>query len=253
MQPIKIHITPSGPNPWKIVIILEELGLPYELNSFGFEVVKKKPFTDINPNGRVPAIEDPNTGLTLWESGAIIQYIIEQYDTKHLLSYESLHERHHCNQWLAFQISGQGPYFGQAAWFKHLHPEPVQSAIDRYKGEMKRILGVLDGVLEGKQWLVGDKMTFADLSFVPWNDRVDVLLGVTAEKKFEEFPNVQAWHERMTNRPTWKKVMEIKAQKMDKQGFQPNGLPKGVDSFENYKAHIEERLENARAGGADGE
>ena len=115
------------------------------------------------------AIEDPNAGITLWESAAIIQYLIEQYDKDHKLSYDTLKERHLCNQWLAFQISGQGPYFGQLSWFSFLHPEKLPSAIERYAKEMKRVLGVLDGALEGKQWLVGDKMTFADLVGHPFS------------------------------------------------------------------------------------
>ncbi|KAH7408092.1 glutathione S-transferase [Phaeosphaeria sp. MPI-PUGE-AT-0046c] len=240
MQPIKVHITPPGPNPWKVIHVLEELGVPYEINSFGFDVVKKKPFIDINPNGRVPAIEDPNTGLTLWESGAIVQYIIEQYDTKHILSYDTLKERHLCNQWLAFQISGQGPYFGQVAWFIHLHPEKIPSAIDRYTNELKRILGVLEGALEGKQWLVGDRITFADLSFAPWNDRIDALLACKPNEKFEGFPNVQAWHGRMTSRSAWKAIMEKRAVLMDEQGFLPNGMPKSVKSSQEYQDIIKE-------------
>ncbi|EAT86862.1 hypothetical protein HBH56_130600 [Parastagonospora nodorum] len=238
MQPIKVHVIPAGPNPWKPILVLEELGVPYEINSFGFEVVKQKPFTDINPNGRAPAIKDPNTGITLWETGAIIQYIIEQYDTKHVLSYDTLKEKHLCNQWLAFQISGQGPYFGQAGWFNVLHPEKLPSAITRYNDELKRILGVLDGALTGKQWLVGDKMTFADLSFVTWNDRIDSLIVCAPDKKFEGFPNVQAWHERMTGRAAWKNIMKKRDQLMDDQGLQPNGMPKGINSFEEYEAMI---------------
>ena len=123
-------------------MILEELGVPCEIKPIKFDDVKKKPFTDINPNGRVPgmdvrsplypytvtgvpfleansiflAIQDPNTDLTLWESGAIIQYIIEQYDVKRTLTYDTLKERHHLNQWLQFQMSGQGPYYGVSAW-----------------------------------------------------------------------------------------------------------------------------------------
>ncbi|KAF1963845.1 glutathione S-transferase [Byssothecium circinans] len=235
MQPIKVHIIPAGPNPWKPVLILEELAVPYELNSFSFDVVKQKPFTDINPNGRAPAIEDPNTGLTLWETGAIIQYIIEQYDTKNVLSYNTLKEKHLCNQWLAFQISGQGPYFGQAAWFNVLHPEKLPSAIQRYNDELKRTLSVLNGALEGKQWLVGDKMTFADLAFTVWNDRIDSLILCVPDKKFDGFPNVQAWHERMTARPAWNKIMDKRVQLMDEQGLQPNGMPKGIESFEEFR------------------
>ena len=143
-------------------------------------------------------------------------------------------ERHLCNQWLAFQISGQGPYFGQASWFIVLHPEKVPSAIERYQNELKRILGVLDGVLEGKQWLVGDRITFADIAFAPWNDRIDSLLFCAPDKKFEGFPNVQAWHERITSRPAWKRVMDKRARYMDEQGLQPNGIPRGINSFEEY-------------------
>ena len=70
----------------------------------------------LNANSIFLAIQDPNTELTLWESGAIIQYIIEQYDVKRTLTYDTLKERHHLNQWLQFQMSGQGPYYGVSAW-----------------------------------------------------------------------------------------------------------------------------------------
>jgi glutathione S-transferase len=249
MQPIKVYITPSGPNPWKVVWIIEELGLPYEIESFSFEVVKQKPYIDINPNGRVPAIQDPNSNLTLWESGAIIQYLIEQYDTSHKLSFPTLIEKHLCNQWLAFQISGQGPYFGQAAWFNALHAEKLPSAMARYNTELKRILGVLETSLEGKQWLVGDKCTFADLAFAPWNDRIDMILVIRPELKFDGFPNVKAWHERMTGRPSWVKIMEKKAELMDEQGLQLNGMPKGIKSFEEYEKLI--AAMHAQSGGQE--
>lgn len=62
------------------------------------------------------AIEDPNTDITLWESGAILEYLIKQYDTEHRISYDSLKQQMLCGQWLAYQISGQGPYFGQCKW-----------------------------------------------------------------------------------------------------------------------------------------
>jgi glutathione S-transferase len=115
--------------------------------------------TWLNPHGRVPAIEDPNTGITLWESGAIVEYLVETYDTKHSLTYASSPEKYFVKQWLHFQISGQGPYFGQAAWFEKFHPEKIESARERYKNEIKRVLKVLDKHLEtsGKGFLVGDK------------------------------------------------------------------------------------------------
>lgn len=179
----------------------------------------------------------------MWESGAIVQYIIEQYDTKHVLSYNSLKEKHHCNQWLAFQISGQGPYFGQAAWFTFLHPEEIPSAIERYTNEMRRVLSVLDGALEGKQWLVGNKMTYADLAFAPWNARVDTFFFCKPEEKFKDFPNVHAWHERMTNRPAWKTVMDKRLQLVEEKGMGPNGLPKGINTPQEFRAMMKAMAE----------
>ncbi|KAK6197115.1 hypothetical protein LQW54_010910 [Pestalotiopsis sp. IQ-011] len=99
VKPIRVWMAPPGPNPWKVVIILEELQVPYEIVSFEFEKIKKKPFIDLNPNGRVPAIEDPNADLVLWEPGAIINYLIDQYDTEHTISYATLKEKHQSNQW----------------------------------------------------------------------------------------------------------------------------------------------------------
>ncbi|KAI1303830.1 glutathione S-transferase [Xylaria venustula] len=239
-KPIRVWLTPPGPNPWKVIFLMEELGLNYEIKSFSFADVKKRPFIDINPNGRVPAIEDPNTDITLWESGAIYQYVIEQYDVEHRLSYETLKERHVCSQWLHFQMSGQGPYYGQCSWFIHLHPEPIQSAIDRYTNEVKRVISVLEGVLAAKesQWLVGDKMTFADMSFMPWNFRLSEVLKKPWDEVWEGAPHVRAWHERMVNLPSWSRSMEIRARLMDEQGLQWNGVPKGIETFNDYEKEI---------------
>jgi len=237
-QPLRVWMAPPGPNPWKVVIILEELNVPYEIVSFSFGDVKKKPFIDLNPNGRVPAIEDPNTNLVLWESGAIVQYLIEQYDTERKLTYDTV-EKHKLNQWLMFQMSGQGPYFGQAGWFITLHAEKLPSAIERYTNEIYRILSVLESALQGKQWLVGDKCTFADLSFVTWNDRIDAVLLLPSDKdKFEGYPNVKAWHERMISRPSWKTAMETRARLMDEQGLMWNGMPKGITNMAEYEEKL---------------
>ncbi|KAJ8119217.1 hypothetical protein ONZ43_g3790 [Nemania bipapillata] len=239
-KPIRVWLTPPGPNPWKVIFLLEELGLNYEIESFSYADVKKKPFIDVNPNGRVPAIEDPNTGITLWESGAIYQYIIEQYDAGHHISYESLKERHLGSQWLHFQMSGQGPYYGQAGWFQHLHAEKIQSAIDRYMNEVRRVIGVIEGVLAAKesQWLVGDKMTYADMAFVPWNFRLSEVMNLSWDEVWEGAPHVRAWHERMVDLPSWKRSMEIRARLMDEQGLQWNGVPKGIESFDDYEKQL---------------
>lgn len=105
--------------------------------------------------------------------------------------------------------------------------------INRYVDEARRVCGVLEGCLQGRDWLVGDKITFADLAFVPWNDRLEVVLMVENEKKFEGFPNVKAWHERMTSRPSWTKAMEIRAKLMDEQGLMWNGMPKGFRTWKS--------------------
>src|SRR5271156_4594531 len=115
-------------DPWKVAIILNELQIPYTVVMMDMADLKKPPYTTINPNGRVPAIQDPNTGVTLWESGAINYYLVDTYDKSHSLTYTTSPERYQVQQWLHFQMSGQGPYYGQAAWFIHLHHEKLPSA-----------------------------------------------------------------------------------------------------------------------------
>ncbi|KAH6968159.1 glutathione S-transferase [Fusarium avenaceum] len=201
----------AGPNPWKVVFVLEELGLPYELKVINTANIKSPPLTDLNPNGRVPVIEDPNRdNFILWESGAVLTYLVQEYDKDKSLTYNDGPNTHLLNQWLYFQTSGQGPYFGQAAWFKIHHPERVQSAIDRYENEIHRVLGVLERSLEGKEWLVGDKMTFADMSFVSYNSLLFLFFECAPEDALKKYPNVEAWHNRMITKDSWKKVMELK-------------------------------------------
>jgi len=209
-QPIILYSHASGPNPWKVAIILEELGLKYETKFLEFpHGVKGKEFTAKNPNGRVPCIEDPNTGITLWESGAIIEYLIENYDKSGKLTYSSFPEKYHLKQWLYFQVSGQGPYFGQAAWFNNFHPEKLPSAIERYGKEIDRVTMVLNNALEGKEYLVGDKCTYADLSFVTWAAFAPVAAG-PHKIDWEAYPNYKAWLDRLNSRPAVKKVLEDK-------------------------------------------
>jgi len=117
LKPIKLYTHASGPNPWKVVMALKELSLPYTESFVDFAKIKEEPYTLVNPNGRVPAIEDPNTDITLWESGAILQYLVATYDKDHKISFEKgTKESYLADQWLFFQVSGQGPYYGQAAW-----------------------------------------------------------------------------------------------------------------------------------------
>jgi len=212
LKPIKLYSHASGPNPWKINIICEELGIPYDVEFMDMSVVKQKPFTDINPNGRVPAIEDPNTGITLWESGAIIEYLVETYDKEKKLTYGKSPEIWKEKQWLAFQISGQGPYYGQLAWFSVFHSEKIPSAIERYRNEAKRVMGVIDGVVKEQEYLVGDKCTYADLAFITWAGVAAAVANPPIDIS-SEFPHYAAWMERLTSRPAVKKVLEEKAAK----------------------------------------
>jgi glutathione S-transferase len=182
LKPITLWGHDSGPNAWKVAMILEELNLPYTHKMIEFPDMKKEPDESINPNGRVPSIQDPNTGTTLWESGAIIEYLVETYDKQHKISFAlGSKEYYETKQWLFYQVSGQGPYFGQAVWFTLYHPEKLPSAVDRYVNEIRRVSGVLDRVLQDKEFLVGGKFSYADAAFVTgysimflWADRFNL-------------------------------------------------------------------------------
>lgn len=156
LQPITVYVHAGGPNPFKVVIVLEELGLPY--NAIPLTNAKEEWYVKINPNGRLPAIVDPNTDLTLWESGAIMEYLVETYDKEGKLKGETVNDNWHIKQYLHFQMSGQGPYFGQAMWFHLYHSEDLPSAKSRYEDQAMRVFEVLNNILEGKEYLVGGKV-----------------------------------------------------------------------------------------------
>jgi glutathione S-transferase len=152
-----------GPNAPKVSILCEELGFPYEAVDIPFDDVKKPYYLAININGRLPSLQDPNTDLTLWETGAIFEYLTETYDKDHKLSFPAgSAEFYHARQWLYFQTTGQGPYYGQAMWFIVYHHEQLPSARERYVKEVGRITSVLNDHLamqkpdaDGNLWLVG--------------------------------------------------------------------------------------------------
>ncbi|KAJ5164836.1 uncharacterized protein N7500_006666 [Penicillium coprophilum] len=209
LKPITVWGHGPGPNPWKVIMVLEELKVPYTHKIIPFPDMKKEAYESINPNGRVPAIQDPNTDITLWESGAIMEYLVETYDKQNAISFAAGSKEYFlAKQWLHFQMSGQGPYFGQAVWFTRYHSEKVQSAIDRYVKEIHRISGVLDRVLQGKQYLVGDKFSYADVAFIPWYMLV-LQYGIDNEKDLEKnSPNVAAWLKRLQERPAIAKSIQ---------------------------------------------
>ena len=146
---------------------------------------------------------------SLSQSGAIILYLIEQYDKEGKISYSKAPQKFLTWQWLMFQVSGQGPYFGQATWFARFHLEKIQSATDRYVNEIDRVTGVLDVALEGKDWLVGEKCTYADLSFVTWAEVGKGLLAQLGKLEIlNKYPNYQRWMAVMNEREVVKKVHE---------------------------------------------
>ncbi|TCD71960.1 Glutathione S-transferase 2 [Steccherinum ochraceum] len=204
----------GGPNPWKVAFLLNELGLSYESVYLDFQAGEHRApaYTKVNPNGRVPAIIDhKNNDFTVWESGAILLYLVEKYDTEKKYFATSETDRFAILQWLFFQVSGQGPYFGQAAWFTYFHAEKIPSAIERYQKEIKRVLGVLESVLSKQEWLAAGKFTIADLSFVTWNNGITGVLesGFDFEK---EFPATYKWHQRVCAVPGVKAGFELKKQ-----------------------------------------
>ncbi|KAM0799526.1 glutathione S-transferase [Usnea florida] len=219
LQPIKVW-GKIGPNPPKVAILLGELGLPHEIDPIPLSDVKKPEYLAVNPNGRIPAIYDPNTDITLWESGAILEYLVERYDTEHRFSFApGTPEYYHAKQWLHFQVSGQGPYYGQLFYFKRYHPEPVPSANERYAKEINRVSGVLEGHLaQQKQkygggdadgpWLVGNKYSYVDIAFVVWQALVGHALGKD-EYDVDSFPHVKEWLGNMTEREMVKAALEI--------------------------------------------
>jgi len=212
LKPITLYSHGGGPNPWKVAILLEELQIPYKSEFMDLSKLQEKPFKDINVNGRVPAIVDPNTGLTLWESGAIMEYLQETYDKENKLHAGGL-DKFLVKQWLYFQMSGQGPYFGQAVWFQNFHPEKnITSAIDRYRDIVFKVFNTLNTHLEGKTYLVGEKCTIADLSFLPWDHMLSRVLGdkYNAAEIEKSYPNYVAWNKRLNARPAVKKALADK-------------------------------------------
>ncbi|KAE8333747.1 glutathione S-transferase [Aspergillus sergii] len=211
LQPLKLYGDRPTANPVKVLILLNELSLPYTISPIPFTEVKSPPYLSLNPNGRLPTLHDPNTNLTIWESGAIIEYLVDRYDTSRRLSFEpGTHDFYLAKQWLHFQMSGQGPYYGQLAWFKKFHEEQVPSAVERYVKEVNRVTGVLEGWLEKQAgvygegdgngpWLVGGKLSYVDLAFVPWQRMPGLFVGVE-DFDIERFPFVKGWLGRMVER-----------------------------------------------------
>lgn len=174
----------------------------------------------ICPNGRIPAIVDhTNDDFSVWESGAILLYLVKRFDHANTLWSEDLKVQTQITSWIMLQVSGHGVIQGQAFWFKFFHSEYVESATRRYIEECRRVYGVLEVRLaeareelwdraeredvaaedlkDAAVWLVGDHMTIADLSYLTWARTVH-RLDIDLEA---EFPEVDRWVNQMLANP----------------------------------------------------
>ncbi|THD36824.1 MAG: glutathione S-transferase [Sphingomonas sp.] len=212
---IQLYGLPT-PNGVKVSIMLEETGLPYEPHLVDFEKNDQKSpeFLSLNPNGKIPAIVDPNgpdgKPIGLFESGAILLYLADKTG-KFVPSDPAA--RWETIAWLMWQMGGLGPMFGQLGFFHKFAGKEFEDKRprDRYVEESKRLLGVLDARLTGRTWIMRDEYTIADISMLGW---VRNLIGFYEAREivgFDAFGNVAAWLERGLARPAVQRGLKIPA------------------------------------------
>ncbi|KAL4965769.1 glutathione S-transferase family protein [Aspergillus stella-maris] len=204
--------TEGTPNGLKISIALEELGLPYNVREIAlFKNEQKEPwFLEINPNGRIPALTDKDENgqeIKVFESGAMLQYLVDKYDHDHLISYPHGSKEHwEVTSWLFWQVGGVGPMQGQANHFARYAPESPYSR-DRYVNETRRLYRVMDAQLAKNPsgYLVGDRVTIADISIWPWA----TAYKYSGLSTVDEFPHVQEWMYKLLARPGFEKGRHV--------------------------------------------
>ncbi len=194
----------TTPNGRKASIMLEEVSLPYNVHKI--DISKNDQFTPeyiaINPNSKIPAIIDQDTGITVFESGAILIYLAEK--TGKLLPTEQK-SRFQVLEWLMLQMGSVGPMFGQLNHFKRYAPEKIPYAIARYEKETLRLYGVLDGQLADHEFICGD-YSIADIATYPW-----VAIYESQGLTLDEHPNLKRWVETLQQRPAVEPGMEVPA------------------------------------------
>lgn len=196
----------STPNGRKVSIMLEELGLPYNVHAIdiGKNDQFEPGFIAINPNSKIPAIVDPEgpdgKPVSMMESGAILIYLAEKTG-KFLPAAGS--GRYEVLQWLMFQMGAVGPMFGQVHHFLRAAKEPMPYSIERYTKETRRLYAVLDARLKKETYLAGE-YSVADVATYPWVARHE-----WHKTRLEDFPNVKRWYDVISERPAVKKGMMI--------------------------------------------
>ncbi len=191
---LQLYSLPT-PNGVKVSIMLEETGLPYEPHrvSFDSDDQLSPEFLSLNPNNKIPAILDPHgpggRPLPLWESGAILLYLAGK--TGQLLPAD-VAARYETLQWLMFQMGGVGPMFGQLGFFHRFAGKAYEDKRprDRYVAESRRLLAVLEGRLAGRDWIMGDAYTIADIATWPWVRNLVGFYEAGDLVGFADFPNV---------------------------------------------------------------
>jgi len=207
-KPIELYYWPT-PNGWKISIMLEECGLPYDVHSvdIGKGDQFKPEFLAISPNNKMPAIVDPDgpggQPISIFESGAILQYLGRK--TSQLYPADE-RARVEVDQWLFWQMAGLGPMAGQTHHFRIYAPEQIQYAIERYTNETNRLYGVLNKRLEDRDYLAGE-YSIADIASYSW-----AKLWERQGQDIAQFPNMQRWLERIYARPAVKRGLAVNAE-----------------------------------------
>jgi GST-like protein len=192
----------TTPNGRKVSILLEELGIDYNVHSIniGKDEQHSPAFLKISPNNKIPAIVDHDTGVSLMESGAIMVYLAEKYGR---FLPEGQAARAEVMQWLMWQMGGFGPMAGQAHHFLHFNPGKAAYAEDRFGAEVKRLYSVLDKQLEGRDHICGE-YSIADMACWPWVSRYE-----WQQIDLADYPNVRAWYQRLRAREAVQKGYHV--------------------------------------------
>ncbi|AUZ18973.1 glutathione S-transferase N-terminal domain-containing protein [Achromobacter xylosoxidans] len=212
---IQLYSLPT-PNGVKVSILLEELGLPYEPHRVSFDSQDQftPEFLSLSPNNKIPAILDPNgpdgKPLALFESGAILVYLASK--TGQFIPADTA-GRFETLQWVMFQMGGIGPMFGQLGFFHKFAGKDYEDKRprDRYVAESKRLLGVLDKRLDGRDWVMGEQYTIADIAILPWVRNLIGFYGAGDLVDFPQFRNVARVLETFVARPAVVKGLAIPA------------------------------------------
>ncbi|MGL5834459.1 MAG: glutathione S-transferase family protein [Waterburya sp.] len=205
---IDFYFWPS-PNPFKVSILLEEIGLQYQLIPINVHRGEqhKPEFLTLNPNGRLPVIVDrdlPGEPVTVFESGAILLYLAEK--TEKLMP-AAAKDRLEMMQWLMWQMSALGPMSGQAVHFQHHAPEQLDYAIARYRREVTRLYGILNRRLNERTYFIDNEYTILDISVYGWLHFHTIVLG-----ELEPFLNLKKWFLRLNERPGVQRGLKIGAE-----------------------------------------